>query len=101
MKFAATVPLTHTLNPQWETTGTVHWNREIAVMDGFGASEAFHMARNLRNAPEDVRNKILDLLFSPTKGAGLSIVRNIIGGGGSWGTPLNGLTPSIEPAEGK
>jgi glucuronoarabinoxylan endo-1,4-beta-xylanase len=101
MRLAAAVPLAHTLNAQWETTGTVYWNREIAVMDGFGASGAFHMARNLRNASESPRDEILDLLFSPTKGAGLSIVRNIIGGGGSWGTPLNGPTPSIEPAEGK
>ena len=69
-------------------------------MDGFGASAAFHMAQNLRNFPESSRKDILDLLFSTTKGAGLSMVRNIVGDGGSWGTPLNGPTPSIEPAEG-
>jgi len=46
------------------------------------------------------RKKILDLLFSPAEGIGLSMVRNIVGDGGAWGTPLNGPTPSIEPKEG-
>lgn len=101
MSMAVAVPVAHALKTQWEATGTIYWNREIAVMDGFGASGAFHMARNLQNAPESLRNEILDLLFSTAKGAGLSIVRNIIGDGGSWGTPLNGPTPSIEPIEGK
>jgi len=101
MQLVAAVPLTHALSAQWETSGTVYWNREVAVMEGFGASGAFHMARNLQKAPEAPRNEILNLLFSTSKGAGLSIVRNIIGDGGSWGTPLNGPTPTIEPEEGK
>jgi len=100
MKLAAAVPLAQTLHAQVKPSGTIHWNREAAAMDGFGASAAFHMAQNLRNFPESSRKDILDLLFSTTKGAGLSMVRNIVGDGGSWGTPLNGPTPSIEPAEG-
>jgi glucuronoarabinoxylan endo-1,4-beta-xylanase len=101
MKLAAAFPLAQALHAQSETTGTIHWNRIGATMDGFGASAAFHMAQNLRNYPESSRKEILDLLFSTSNGAGLSIVRNIVGDGGSWGTPLNGPTPSIEPAEGK
>jgi glucuronoarabinoxylan endo-1,4-beta-xylanase len=101
MKLAAAVPLAQTLFAEEGSTGTIHWDREIATMDGFGASAAFHMAQNLRNFPESSRNEILDLLFSTSRGTGLSIVRNIVGDGGSWGTPLNGPTPSIEPQEGK
>ncbi|MGH9534971.1 MAG: glycoside hydrolase family 30 protein [Terriglobales bacterium] len=47
-------------------------------MAGFGASGAFHMADVLRYYPAGDRARILDLLFSPTRGAGLSVVRNII-----------------------
>ncbi len=64
MRLVAAVPLTQALSAQWETTGTVYWDREVAVMDGFGASGAFHMARNLRKAPESSRDEIL-ICFSP------------------------------------
>jgi len=83
-----------------KSAGSIYWNRTAQTIDGFGASAAFHMAQNLRNFPGDSRTQMLDLLFSPTTGAGLSMVRNIVGDGGSWGTLQNGPTPSIEPQEG-
>jgi glucosylceramidase len=53
-------------------------------VDGFGFSEAFGKAKNLQAlcAPGGAQRcaeqqEILDLLFSPTVGAGLTIVRNI------------------------
>lgn len=63
-------------------------------MAGFGASGAFNMAALLQNFPEDERTRILDLLFSTTAGAGLSIVRNIIPAG-------DPRRPGIEPSEGQ
>ena len=79
-----------------KSTGTIDWNKTAQEIDGFGASGAFHMARNLMNFPEPQRSEVLDILFSPTKGAGLSIVRNIVGDGATVG----GGSPSIEPEEG-
>jgi glucuronoarabinoxylan endo-1,4-beta-xylanase len=58
------------------------------------------MAGDLMDFPEPQRTEILDILFSQTKGAGLSIVRNFVGDGGSWGSKTNGPAPSIEPQEG-
>ena len=45
---------------------------------GFGMSEGFGQARTLMNDPPAVRERVLSLLFSPTQGAGLTIVRNEI-----------------------
>ena len=88
------------LNAKSVSTGTVDWNRTAQEIDGFGASGAFHMAANLMKFPEPQRSEVLDALFSTTKGAGLSIVRNFVGDGGSWGSEINGPSPSIEPEEG-
>lgn len=52
--------------------------RRYQQIAGFGASGAFHMAGILRRFPAGERARILDLLFSPSAGAGLSVVRNII-----------------------
>jgi glucuronoarabinoxylan endo-1,4-beta-xylanase len=84
------------LNPNSSSSGTVDCNRTAQEIDGFGASGAFQMARNLMNFPEPQRTEILDILFSQSKGAGLSIVRNIVGDGGTVG----GASPTIEPQEG-
>jgi glucuronoarabinoxylan endo-1,4-beta-xylanase len=100
LKASAAIPLALALKAGADAPGTIYWQREAAEIDGFGASGAFHMAQNLRNFPESTRKEILDLLFSPVEGVGLSVLRNIVGDGGSWGSPLNGPTPSIEPKEG-
>lgn len=70
------------------------------TLAGFGASGAFHQARILQNYPPGERRRMLDLLFSPQLGAGLSWVRNLVGDGGAWGQKFNGPTPSIEPRAG-
>ncbi|KAK0391339.1 hypothetical protein NLU13_0840 [Sarocladium strictum] len=59
-------------------------------MEGFGFSQAFGRASELKNAVSSVQSGALDLLFSTTNGAGFTIIRNRIGSGG------NG--DSIEPA---
>jgi len=84
------------LDPDSKSTATIFWSRTAQEIDGFGASGAFRMARNLMNFPEPQRSEVLDILFSPTKGAGLTIVRNIVGDGGTVG----GASPTIEPQEG-
>jgi len=87
-------------------TALIDWNDLQQTMDGFGASASFHQARNLQTFPKKDQEIILDLLFSTTRGAGLSITRNIVGDGGVtedggiWGIPINGPTPTIEPRRG-
>ena len=100
LKLSAAIPMTIALKAGADASGMIYWQKEAGEIDGFGASGAFHMAQNLRNFPESTRKEILDLLFSPVEGIGLSALRNIVGDGSSWGTPFNGPTPSIEPKEG-
>ncbi len=45
---------------------------------GFGASEAFGQAETVMNDPAAVQQQVLSLLYSPTSGAGLTILRNEI-----------------------
>jgi O-glycosyl hydrolase len=47
-------------------------------MDGFGFAEAFGEAASVMNAPSAEQQQALNLLMSPTAGAGLDIVRNEI-----------------------
>jgi O-glycosyl hydrolase len=47
-------------------------------MDGFGFAEAFGEAASVMNAPSAEQQQALNLLMSPTTGAGLDIVRNEI-----------------------
>jgi O-glycosyl hydrolase len=45
---------------------------------GFGASEAFGQAETVMNAPAQVQQRVLSLLYSPASGAGLTMLRNEI-----------------------
>jgi glucuronoarabinoxylan endo-1,4-beta-xylanase len=78
----------------------ISWDGTRQTIDGFGICEAFHQARHIMEYPEPARTEILDLLFSTEKGAGVSILRNIVGDGGTWGNDIDGPTPTIQPAEG-
>jgi glucuronoarabinoxylan endo-1,4-beta-xylanase len=53
---------------------TEHYQR----VAGFGVSEGFGQAKALMNAPASVQKQVLRLLYSPTQGAGLTILRNEI-----------------------
>lgn len=85
----------------------VKWKTEKQEIDGFGGSGAYLQALNLMSFPEPQRTEVLDLLFSTTKGAGISIIRNIIGDGGEtadggrWGKKSDGPSASIQPKEGQ
>jgi glucuronoarabinoxylan endo-1,4-beta-xylanase len=52
--------------------------QEILKIDGFGVSEGFGQAKALMRAPASVQQQVLSLLYSPTHGAGLTILRNEI-----------------------
>lgn len=56
---------------------TVNWNDTKQKIDGFGASSAW-IAGAIQAYPITTRTQLLDALFSPTNGAGLSIIRNRI-----------------------
>ena len=45
---------------------------------GFGVSEGFGQAKTLMNAPASIQKQVLSLLYSPTSGAGLTMLRNEI-----------------------
>jgi O-glycosyl hydrolase len=57
------------------TISSVEQYQRIA---GFGLSEGFGQAKTLMNAPASVQQQVLSLLYSPTRGAGLTILRNEI-----------------------
>ncbi len=84
----------------------IRWTEPHQEIDGFGVSASFHQAENLRTLSAEDQQRVLDLLFSTERGAGFSIVRNIVGDGGEigggriWGEVKNGPTPSIEPRAG-
>jgi glucuronoarabinoxylan endo-1,4-beta-xylanase len=52
--------------------------RQYQRIAGFGVSEGFGQARTLMNAPASVQKQVLSLLYSPARGAGLTILRNEI-----------------------
>src|SRR5207253_2735564 len=56
---------------------------------GFGASEAFGQASAVMNASSSVQQQVLADLYSPTTGAGLTILRNEIGA-----DPGNSIEPN-------
>jgi O-glycosyl hydrolase len=64
-------------------TATVNTGQTFQTMDGFGFSQAFGRANDLYNLNSNQRQYALDLLFSPTKGAGMTILRNRIGSSSS------------------
>ncbi|KAF7361021.1 Glycoside hydrolase [Mycena sanguinolenta] len=66
-----------------QTTVTVQLGTTFQTMDGFGFSEAFGHANDLFNYPAAEQKQVLDLLFSTTTGAGMTIIRNRIGSGGA------------------
>ncbi|MGB8876664.1 MAG: glycoside hydrolase family 30 beta sandwich domain-containing protein [Solirubrobacteraceae bacterium] len=74
-------------SPRVATTGssstataavTINAAKRYQRIAGFGVSEGFGQAKALMNAPASVQKQVLSLLYSPTNGAGLTILRNEI-----------------------
>ena len=88
-----------------ETDLTINWTDEAQVIDGFGAAEGpFNKAGSIYRLPTaEVRERMLDYLFSREKGLGLSILRNIVGDGGfnyaGWGNDYDGSADTIWPSK--
>jgi O-glycosyl hydrolase len=59
-------------------TATINGASTFQTISGFGASEAFGEADTVMDASSAVQQQALDLLYSPTSGAGLTILRNEI-----------------------
>jgi O-glycosyl hydrolase len=60
------------------TTVTIDATKQYQRVAGFGVSEGFGQAKTLMNMPASVQKQVLSLLYSPTRGAGLTILRNEI-----------------------
>jgi glucuronoarabinoxylan endo-1,4-beta-xylanase len=68
------------------------------LIDGFGFSEAFHMARTIQGLAVPDQTNLLNLMFSPNGGMGYSILRNQIGEGPLGAGQKDGTVASIEPS---
>ncbi len=90
------------------STVTVNGAVTYQVIDGFGASDAFRAGKYVSgygtNLTPEQSAKIIELLFSPTTGAGLNIIRHEVGSSTAMvtGVPANGdgdNQASIEPTD--
>jgi O-glycosyl hydrolase len=57
---------------------TISSGKQYQRIAGFGVSEGFGQAKTLMSMPTAVRQQVLSLLYNPTRGAGLTILRNEI-----------------------
>lgn len=69
------------------------------TIDGFGFSQAFGRAAEFQALNTTAQKQGLDLLFSTTTGAGMTIVRNRIGSGGAGDSiePTSPGSPTASP----
>ncbi len=79
-------------------TATINGATTYQTIAGFGASEAFGQASAVMNASSSVQQQVLADLYSPTTGAGLTILRNEIGADpGNTIEPNNPGGPNATP----
>jgi O-glycosyl hydrolase len=76
---------------------TVNAAEQYQRIAGFGVSEGFGQAKALMAAPASVQKQVLSLLYSPTRGAGLTILRNEISA--DKGFTIEPKTPSSPAAK--
>ncbi|MEY9910294.1 O-glycosyl hydrolase [Catenulispora sp. MAP12-49] len=80
-------------------SATINGATTYQTMAGFGASEAFGEAGTVMNASSSVQQQALADLYSPTTGAGLTILRNEIGADqGNTIEPNNPGGPNAAPS---
>lgn len=80
-------------------TAVIDGAARYQTIAGFGASEAFGQAATLMNATPAVQRQALDLLYSRTRGAGLTILRNEISADpGITIEPSAPASPAARPA---
>ena len=79
-------------------TASINGSTTYQTIAGFGASEAFGEASTVMNASSSVQSQVLADLYSPTSGAGLTILRNEIGADpGNTIEPNSPGSPSATP----
>jgi O-glycosyl hydrolase len=79
-------------------TATINGATTFQTITGFGASEAFGQASTVMNASSPVQQQVLNDLYSPTSGAGLTILRNWISAdSGSTIEPNSPGSPGAAP----
>jgi len=77
---------------------TINGSTTYQTIAGFGASEAFGEAETVMNASSSVQQQVLADLYSPTTGAGLTMLRNEISAdSGSTIEPTAPSSPSATP----
>src|SRR5438876_3702930 len=76
---------------------TINGTTTYQTVDGFGISEAFGQAQSLQNLSSGPQKQILDLLFSPTAGAGFTVLRNLLPSGGGTIEPNSPGSPTANP----
>ncbi len=80
-------------------TATINGATTFQTMAGFGASEGFGQASTIMNAASATQTQALNYLFSPTSGAGLTILRNEISADpGGTIEPTAPSSPTAAPA---
>ena len=80
-------------------TATINGATTYQTITGFGASEAFGQAETVMNLPAAEQQQVLNLLYSPASGAGLTILRNEISAdSGSTIEPTAPASPTATPS---
>jgi O-glycosyl hydrolase len=81
------------------SVATIDGSVRYQTIAGFGASEAFGQAEQIMDAPAATQQQVLNLLYSRTSGAGLTILRNQIGSDpGAVIEPNAPASPSAPPS---
>jgi O-glycosyl hydrolase len=81
------------------STATINGSTTFQTITGFGASEAFGEASTVMNASASVQQQVLADLYSPTTGAGLTMLRNEISAdSGSTIEPTAPSGPTAAPS---
>lgn len=86
------------LNARQAVTIAVDTSKTYQTIDGFGISQFYGRAGNIKSLASAAQKKTLDLLFDPATGAGFSILRNGIGSGPSSGFSIEPNSPGSPSA---
>lgn len=79
------------------SAATINGSSVLQPIDGFGFSEAFGRTNAIRAMSAQNQQQVLDLLFSPTSGAGMNILRLGISSTSSSIQPTNPGGPNATP----
>ena len=89
------------LDARQAVTVAIDSSKTFQTMDGFGISQFYGRAGDIKRLAATAQKKTLDLLFDPTTGAGFQILRNGIGSGPSSGFSIEPNSPVSPTAAAK